>query len=261
MGASVTLIDAWGPGNSRSSSGGESRVIRATYGPSAIYTKLAIDSLHQWKENQQRWQCKLLHQTGVLWMVGRADDSYERAALDAMRAEKFPCEELTTAQAAKRWPQIDFSAVRWCIFEPESGYLLARQACEAVVEAFVAEGGTYNNSAVTPGDIAGGEMRSLKLSDGSEASSGQFIFACGPWLPQLFPFLQEKVVPTRQEVFFFGTPSGDARFLGKQLPVWIDHGEQFYYGIPASANDANGGRGFKLANDTRGPAFEPTHGD
>jgi glycine/D-amino acid oxidase-like deaminating enzyme len=30
-GARVTLIDAWGPGNSRSSSGGETRVIRGTW--------------------------------------------------------------------------------------------------------------------------------------------------------------------------------------------------------------------------------------
>ncbi|HTC24008.1 MAG TPA: FAD-dependent oxidoreductase, partial [Gemmatimonadales bacterium] len=39
-GARVTLVDAWGPGNSRASSGGETRVIRATYGPRAIYTRL-----------------------------------------------------------------------------------------------------------------------------------------------------------------------------------------------------------------------------
>jgi hypothetical protein len=32
-GARVTLLDAWGPGNSRASSGGETRTIRATYGP------------------------------------------------------------------------------------------------------------------------------------------------------------------------------------------------------------------------------------
>src|SRR5437868_14626258 len=31
-GARVTLIDAWGPGNSRASSGGETRVMRAIYG-------------------------------------------------------------------------------------------------------------------------------------------------------------------------------------------------------------------------------------
>jgi sarcosine oxidase len=40
-GASVTLIDAWGPGHVRASSGGETRVIRATYGTHTIYTAMA----------------------------------------------------------------------------------------------------------------------------------------------------------------------------------------------------------------------------
>ncbi len=35
-GARVTLLDAWGPGNSRASSGGETRVIRGTYGPRGL---------------------------------------------------------------------------------------------------------------------------------------------------------------------------------------------------------------------------------
>src|SRR4051812_15626726 len=38
-GARVSMVDAWGPGNSRASSGGETRVIRGTYGPDQPYTK------------------------------------------------------------------------------------------------------------------------------------------------------------------------------------------------------------------------------
>jgi len=40
-GASVLLLDAWGPGHSRSSSGGESRIIRMGYGADQIYTRMA----------------------------------------------------------------------------------------------------------------------------------------------------------------------------------------------------------------------------
>src|SRR5450755_914833 len=73
-GARVTLVDAWGPGNSRASSGGETRVIRGTYGPNQPYTKMAARATQLWKENQQRWNLKLMHQTGVLWMVTAGDD-------------------------------------------------------------------------------------------------------------------------------------------------------------------------------------------
>src|ERR687898_563462 len=48
----VTLIDAWGPGNSRSSSGDETRVIRSTYGDNQFYFDLNVRALTLWKENQ-----------------------------------------------------------------------------------------------------------------------------------------------------------------------------------------------------------------
>jgi hypothetical protein len=53
-GARVTLLDAWGPGNSRASSGGETRVIRGTYGPNQPYTKMAARAMQLWKENEKR---------------------------------------------------------------------------------------------------------------------------------------------------------------------------------------------------------------
>ncbi len=62
--------------------------------------------------------------------------------------------------------------------------------------------------------------------------------------------------PTKQDVFFFGTPSGDDRFSDARLPVWADHRERFRYGIPGS-----GRRGFKIADDTRGESFDPTDGE
>jgi len=49
-GARVTLVDAYGAGNSRSSSGGESRIIRCGYGPDEIYSRMARRSLVFWKE-------------------------------------------------------------------------------------------------------------------------------------------------------------------------------------------------------------------
>ena len=49
QGHRVTLIDAYAPAHSRASSGGESRLTRAGYGRDAIYTRMAWDSLPQWK--------------------------------------------------------------------------------------------------------------------------------------------------------------------------------------------------------------------
>lgn len=256
-GARVTLLDAWGPGNSRSSSGGETRIIRGTYGPNQPYTKMAARALHLWTEHETRWSRQFLHRTGVLWMATSGDDQFERSSLPMLRESGIAYEELSGREVGKRWPQINVEDVRWAIHEPEGGFLSARVACQAVVEGFVAEGGEYKQVAVMPRDLETGIRDGMTLSDGSKLVADQYVFACGPWLGRLFPeTIGDYIRPTKQDVFFFGTPAGDDRFSEAKLPVWADHRDRFVYGIPASD-----GRGFKVADDTRGPEFDPTSGE
>ena len=256
-GARVTLVDAWGPGNSRASSGGETRVIRATYGTRAVYTHMAVRALALWKEHQKRWQRQLYHNIGVLWLV-ESDEQYEQAALPILREARVDFEELQGPEVSRRYPQINCERVRWAILEKDGGYLTARRACAAVLDAFIAEGGEYKQLGVqSPIEASGGELSAVTLTDGSRLTADRFVFACGPWLGALFPdVIGERVRPTRQEVFFFGTPAGDRRFTEDAMPVWADHGPRFMYGIPG-----NEWRGFKVADDTRGPAFDPTSGE
>lgn len=260
-GARVTLLDAWGPGNSRASSGGETRIMRATYGPGQPYTELAARSLKLWREYERRWKRKFLHRTGVLWMANSRDDSFERGSLPMLRMAGIKFQELSASEMKKRWPQVNFDDVRWGIFEPECGYLDARESCRSVVEAFVAGGGEYRELAVPVERLDdgtnGSRLGRLILSDGSRLKADCFVFACGPWLGKLFPDVLGNVIrPTKQDIFFFGPPAGDSRFSDTQLPVWGDHGKQFFYGIPGSDR-----RGFKVADDTRGEDFDPTFGE
>ena len=256
-GARVTLVDAWGPGNARASSGGETRVIRATYGPREVYTRMAARALTLWKENERRWHRTLYRGIGVLWLV-ESDETYERAALPILRDARIAFEELTGPEVTRRYPQISCDRVRWAIFEKDAGYLLARRACAAVLEGFLAEGGEYRQLAIkAPVQPRTGELTSVTLADGSQLAADRFVFACGPWMGTLFPdVIGERVRATRQEVYFFGTPAGDRRFTDEGMPVWADHGTRFMYGIPG-----NEWRGFKVADDTRGPAFDPTTGE
>jgi monomeric sarcosine oxidase len=258
-GARVTLLDAWGPGNSRASSGGETRVMRGTYGPDQPYTEMAARALKLWQKYERQWKRNFLHRTGVLWMAaGRnEDDAFERGSVEMLRAAKINFQELSTPEMKNRWPQINFEGIHWGIFEPDCGYLDARASCQAIVEAFVAAGGKYRQLAVQGEGLEHWPLRSLALSDGSRLEADRYIFACGPWLGKLFPqAVGDLVQPTRQDVFFFGTPAGDDRFTDRHLPVWADHRGRFRYGIPGSDR-----RGFKIADDTRGPAFDPTDGD
>jgi sarcosine oxidase len=256
-GARVTLLDAWGPGNSRASSGGETRIMRGTYGPNQPYTETAARALTLWQKYERRWKREFLHRTGVLWMVAGRDDAFERGSVEMLRASKIKYQELPAARMKKRWPQINFEGIEWGIFEPKGGYLDARASCAAVVEAFVVAGGRYRQAAVMVDGLEDSPLRSLALSDGSRVKADGFVFACGPWLGRLFPrTVGDLVRATKQDVFFFGTPAGDSRFSDGQMPVWADHRGRFRYGIPGSDR-----RGFKIADDTRGPDFDPTSGE
>lgn len=253
-GAQVTLVDAWGPGNSRASSAGETRIIRAIY-PDRVYVEMTVRALQLWEENEKRWNRNLLRRTGFLRMVSK-DDPLNQSAAPLLRAAGIPHEELTPGEAARRFPQINFQGIDRIFLEKTAGYLFARRGCEAVLAGFVAEGGVYRQVAATPGPLKGGEIQRLSLSDGSTLVADQYLFACGPWLGRLFPeVIGNRISPHRKEVYFFGVPAGDASFREDRFPCWGDSVEH-YYGCPDIE-----WRGFKIGEDTRTVPFDPNAGD
>ncbi len=242
-GHAVTLVDPFGPAHSRASSGGESRIIRCSYGADEIYTRMAQHSLVLWSEFFAAIQRENLFQrTGVLWLT-ELNDSHANASRIALRKANVEFEDLSADELQLRYPQIHAPSHVGALFEPNAGALMARQAVQAVVDEFVRIGGNYLQAA---------------LPAAHQQSPDTTIYACGPWLGKLFPeILGPRLFVTRQEVLFFGTPAGDTRFQPPQLPIWLDFGaERGMYGFPDL--DA---RGFKLACDQHGPPIDPDSAD
>jgi monomeric sarcosine oxidase len=252
-GASVLLLDAYGPGNSRASSGGESRIMRLGYGPDEIYTRSAQRSLQLWQDLFTSYNnpTPLFHCTGVLWLA-REPDAYCEATLDTLKRVGARAERLTKNELTERFPQLDFARIDWGILEPDAGVLMARRAVQAVSAAARANGVDYLEEAIA-GPITN---RNLRTTSGTEITARHFVFACGPWLPKLFPdLLAERIHVTRQEVFFVGVPPGNDLFKAPRLPAWVDFND-LVYALP----DLDG-RGFKIAIDAHGPEFDPDHGE
>ena len=252
-GVRVTLVDAWGAGHARASSGGETRVIRAVYGGVPLYSEMAARALVLWREAERAWARPVLFRSGALWMCA-ADDSYVRRSIEPVRAAGLVVDEMSVAEAARRWPQLGFGDVRTAFFEPDAGFLTARAACELVRETFVREGGTYRQAWVRPDAARDARLPAVSLSDGGRVDADRFVFACGPWMGQVFPdVVGRRIVATRQEVFFFGTPAGDARWDAGALPSWVHIGDRLVYGVPSHER-----RGLKVADDTAGEVIDPT---
>ncbi len=149
-GYSVALLEAYGPGNSRSSSGGESRIIRMSYGPDELYTRCSLRSLELWKQlfNETN-RIELFVPTGVLWT---APEGCSRAGSnrDSLIQNGVPFETLTDSELEHRFPQFHFSSQVTAILETASGVILARRAVQTVVAAALASGVDYLHTLALP---------------------------------------------------------------------------------------------------------------
>lgn len=254
-GASVLLIDAYGPGNSRASSGGESRMIRLGYGPDEIYSRWAQRSLVLWLELFGEQDQALFQKTGILWLA-REHDPYCDSVFTILQKLEARCERLDHDQLAERFPQLNFGSTKWGLLEPDAGVLMARRAVQAVAAKARSIGVDQLQEAIVTPDSTGNQLASIKTTTGRVIEAERFVFACGPWLPKLFPeLLGDLIHVTRQEVIFFGVPPGDKQFSTGALPAWIDFND-LVYGLPNLD-----GRGFKLAIDAHGPEFDPDRGE
>lgn len=257
LGQKVTLVDAWGPAHARASSGGESRLTRGSYGADEVYTRMAWDSLPEWSALSARAELPLFHKAGVLFFFPKAED-YVRHTVAVHRRLRLPTELLERRDLRRRFPAIDFDGIELGLWEPEFGILMARRAVQTLVAEFMAAGGDYRRAAVEAPERGDGPLRRIGLRGGESLSAARFVFACGPWLPKLFPgLLGRRIFPTRQEVFFFRPPAGDEGFAPGALPGWADfNAGDIFYGVPDLE-----GRGFKIAHDRHGPAMDPDRGD
>jgi monomeric sarcosine oxidase len=246
----VILLEAYGPAHSRASSGGESRIIRMGYGADELYTRWAMHSLVQWKEFFGTEHRALFQETGVLWLAGE-DDPRMQETVQTLKRCQVPIEEMDRAALKKRYPQIGLDNIISGFLEPRSGVLMARRAVAAVVEDVVKRGGEYRLGQIaTP--RGPGMLPSIFTTAGEEIVAGQFVFTCGAWLGKIFPdVLGQRIFPSRQEVFFFGIPAGDLRFVPPALPTWLFQ-HDLVYGMPDLES-----RGLKIAFDEHGERVDP----
>lgn len=246
----VLLIEAYGPAHSRASSGGETRIIRMSYGADEIYTRWSQDSLRQWKELFASADERLFQKTGVLWLAGK-DEMRLRASMAVLQRCGVKHETLDPSELGARYPQVHFEGITQGLLETESGVLMARRAVNCAVENALRHGAQLRIAQVLP-PHGTNKLEFIETSAGDRISAANFVFACGPWLGKVFPqLLGSRIFPSRQEVFFFGVPGGEARFAPPALPTWLFQAEE-YYGMPDIES-----RGLKVALDTHGERVDP----
>ena len=264
QGHSVTLVDAYGPGNARSTSGDESRGVRSSYGDKTgivgdTWCSWARASMKKWVEFDDEWgkqfRLNVYHTTGDLIMRTEWDNFQLRTKVLWDRL-KVPYNILSPSDVKKAFPVMMIDDITAILYEPDAGVVRARRATQAAAAAFEVLGGKIVIGRAAPGQVVGGQMKELKLDTGQTIRGDTFVYAVGPWLGKTFPELFAKKTRTPiGTVLYFGTPVGDHRFTYPNLPSYNFPGVTGWAALPVD------NRGFRVRGSERAPTPPPTAAD
>ena len=227
-GVKVTLVDQYGPGNSRSTSGDETRGIRSSYGDRTVSAELwvawARKSIERWRafdaEHSKRFGTRFFYTTGDV-IIREKPEPFTTRTAELWTAQGVRFESLTAAEATRRWPQFVSEGSQVVLYEPDAGVARARDSVQAAVALARDAGVEFKLGRIRPGAVAGGTMEALSFDDGTRLAADAYVFCCGPWFPKLFPSLmQTRMRIPIGHVCYFATPEGDARFQFPNIPSW-----------------------------------------
>jgi sarcosine oxidase len=252
-GVRVTLIDAYGPGNSKATSGDETRGIRSSYGDRAsgeLWTPWARTAIERWRLFEAEWgpafRTKFFHPTGDVIMRA-TEEPFIKKTLELWAANKVPHEKLTGDEARKRWPVIKADDITVAITEPDAGVVRCRAATQAVAAIAQKMGAELVIGRAKPGEIRNGQMDGVVLDNGTVIRGDAYVFCCGAWLRKLFPYMENRVRVPIGHALYFGVPAGDHRFSFPNLPSFNFPGVTGWPMLPVDA------RGFRVRGAIAAP--------
>ena len=148
-GEDVTLVDQFEPGDTRASSGGETRLMRCSHGANAEYTASARRARTLWRELEAESGEALYEECGMAWFA-HGEDGWEASSERTLTSLEIPCERVN---AADLYPSVAPTA--FTLFEPEAGVLRAQRAVRALATQVAAHGGRQQVDLELHGEHAG----------------------------------------------------------------------------------------------------------
>ena len=223
-GFEVQVYEQYTPGNVRSGSGGDTRLLRFAHGEEEWYTRSALRALELWRALEAETGLTLFEPVGVAWFDTGASPFTAQSEATLARLG-IPTERLTVSEARPLYPSLGGDDLQSVLLEPAAGVLYARAATRALARDLT----------VVP----------ARLTPAEPPRADIVVWACGSWLPKLFPGLVEQRI-SRRDVFFFGV---DGAWEG--TPGFCEFDGPFY------GHGELGGLGMKIAPDGLGAEIDP----
>lgn len=253
MGARVTLVDMAGPGNSRSTSGDETRGVRSSYGDRPHgelwmqWARVAMDRWKQWDaEYAKPLKMQVFFTTGDV-ILREEEEPFTRTTREWWVKNRIPHEVLPINEVHARWPQFNVERMTVALYEPDAGVVRARRATESVAEVFRYEGGRVLIARAIPPEPGAFDGHTLRLVNGDTIAADAIVFAVGPWLGKTFALMVNRMRAPLGRVFYYGAPVGDQRFSYPNIPSWNYPGVTGWAGLPVD------NRGFRVRGGESAP--------
>ena len=220
----VRVVEQYAAGNARSASGGDTRLMRFSHGDVEWYTLMARRALDLWRALEAETGVQVFEPVGLAWFE-TGDDDFTRRSEATLRRLGIACERLTPEESRRLYPSLGGDDLRSTLYEPEAGVLWARAATRLLARGLTIEVGRAAPAAAPEADVV--------------------LWACGAWLPKLFPELVDQRI-SRRDVFFAGV---DGTWSG--TPGFCDYAGPYY------GHGELGGLGLKFAWDGPGAEVDP----
>lgn len=238
----VELVEQYQPGHVRQSSGGASRLIRYSHGGDADHSRMAWRARELWERLEHDTGDRLLVRSGVVWFT--RGDGWVSDSARTLADLGIPARMIDTGDVRRLFPSVAVSDLTGALYEPQAGVVRAAMAVRSLVARAIRNGARLTAAPAQPdgaGVVVGGRRR----------DSDVVVWACGPWMPRLFPELVRAEV-TKQDVLFFGV---GPEWAAPGVPGWVDFDAAMY-----GCGDIDG-LGFKAASDIDGERFDPDRGE
>jgi len=230
-GQRVIGFDRFQLADSRSSSFGESRIIRLAYSENPAYVPLLRGAYRAWRRLEEATGESVLILTGIL-EAGAPGGTQVEGSLRSAEEHDLPHERLTPRQVSDRFPAFRVPSDWTCVFSPDGGVLLPEKAIGLFVALAQSLGATTRlNTRVLEVQPAGDGVR-IKLEDGEVIEAASTIISAGPWIADLVPQLRHRLTLTRQPLLWFD-PLDAHLVRPDRMPVFLfQEKDQVGYGLP-----------------------------
>jgi sarcosine oxidase len=235
-GATVAVLEQFGPHHTMGSSHGSARIVRRAYGD-ALYTRLTGRAFELWRELELSQGVRLVRRLGGLDFGRRRGVA---TLADQLSAAGVAHEVMDGVEAERRWPGMRFKGP--VVFHEQAGTVDAEGAVDGFLAAAEGLGAQVRFETAVQSVVVRGQESVEVHTEGGTLTARRVVLAPGAWLAQLAGGLVSlpELVVTQQQIAHF-------RRLDPSAPPWpsvIHDAEPAIYHLA-------GGHGGAVADDRK----------